>query len=123
MRIDVVAATLGVVFENKDCSVVPVGGVADKIGNFSDGVIIISNLQRRCVQPGDGGAFVTEVNVGQAQQSEIGQTVREDIALPFVKQIRVRIVLVKAPEKQVGLVMQLGFEGDSLRHVRSKWRG
>src|SRR5262249_1867338 len=45
VRIDVIAAVLRIIFENKNGSTAPVWRVADELDNSSDGVVVISYLQ------------------------------------------------------------------------------
>src|SRR5579871_4045589 len=69
MRIDVVGAVLGVVFEHEDGGIVPVRTVEDGIDNAAQGEVVVGDVGRR---PGPVGASTASVVVGQIEQDEAG---------------------------------------------------
>jgi hypothetical protein len=64
MCIGVIATALRVIFQNENGGVFPVRGMANKVRDLANGVVVVGDLQRGRIQAGDRGAFAAEVVVG-----------------------------------------------------------
>ena len=112
VRVDVVGAVLGVVLDDEDQGVVGIRALGDRLDQASDGVIVVSDLNLRCVDSVDGGAEVAGVVVHQTHQAEVGQIAAADVAvelaLPLLLAVEVRVVVVETAEVDVRQRRQVG---------------
>ena len=110
MSVDMVGAVLGIVFENEDGSVFPVGAVRDSIDQAADGEIVIGH---RGLWSGHAGSSAGGVIVGKAEHHEVRElfaTARLtgfDEAVELVQEfISAQLVRIVNPEiGEVGIEM------------------
>ena len=76
MGVDVVGAVLGVVFDDEDRSVVPVGAVRDGLDDAAESEIVVGDGSRGTRSAGGGTVGVV---VGEIEQDEL----RQLSSLPF----------------------------------------
>src|SRR5438093_8104716 len=76
MGVDVVGAVLGVVFDDEDRSVVPVGAVRDGLDDAAESEIVVGDGSRGTRNAGGGTVGVV---VGEIEEDEL----RELSSLPF----------------------------------------
>src|SRR5229473_1552910 len=118
MGVDVVAAVLGVVFEDEDGGVIPVGAVRDGVDYAAQGQIVVGDrgLGARAIRSRAAGVIVGEIEQHECGELELGVFFRfagvnvgGEFVEEFVGAKLVGIVGVEIGIERVEVIAQHGF--------------
>ncbi len=111
----VVAAILGVVFDDEDQGVGGIGAVGYRLDDRAYGVVVVGDLEFRSVDAVDGCGEVAEVVVHEAHEGEVGEVaagyIAIELTLPLGVAEVVREAVVKAAEVGIGVLAKNGVAG------------
>jgi len=126
VRIDVIGAVLGIIFDDEDQGVVFIGTVRNFLREQTDGIVVVGHLQAWRVNSVQSGAEATEMIMRESHEGKTRQVLIRDkligLTLPFLKQKEISVVLIETAEIQVRIVQQRFLCWDSLLHFLFKWR-
>ncbi len=120
MGVDVVAAVLGVVFEDEDGGVVPVGAVRDGVDHSAQGQIVVGDrgLGARAIRSRAAGVIVGEIEQHEGGELELRilvQLTGVNVGGEFVEELvgteLVGVVGVEIGIERVEVIAQHRFRG------------
>src|SRR5258708_7473716 len=120
MGVDVVAAVLGVVFQDEDGGVVPVGAVRDSVDYAAQGQIVVGDrgLGARAIRSRAAGVIVGKIEQHEGGELELGVFFRfagvnvgREFVEEFVGAELVGIVGIEIGIERIEMIAQHRFRG------------